>query len=331
MVEYAKKLTKHDASGTRQPVGHGGAVLRLSLLAVPGLHHPERRRADERGRHQDLFRQAGGDRGARLLGRPVAQVQGDAARHHRVGHHAEGLLREEDGDDVDHHRQPDQRASTNAKFDFGVAMLPANKRRGSPTGGGNFYIFKKSTPAQQQAALKFIKWITSPERAAQWGIDTGYVAVRPAAWETPKMKEYVKDFPAAAVARDQLQYSVAELSTHENQRVTKALNDGLQAALTGAKTPAAGDEGRAGRGRAHSAALPDNMLLLARRAGAAARSVHCEQALGTHPRLAAVAAGRGAARAVHALPGGGDAVPQLFFQRAQGPRRRPWSASITTG
>jgi sn-glycerol 3-phosphate transport system substrate-binding protein len=30
---------------------------------------------------------------------------------------------------------------------------------------------------------------------------------------------------------------VAELSTHDNQRVTKALNDGLQAALTGAKPP----------------------------------------------------------------------------------------------
>ena len=42
----------------------------------------------------------------------------------------------------------------------------------------------------------------------------------------------------AAVARDQLQYAVAELSTHDNQRVTKALNDGLQAALTGTKTPA---------------------------------------------------------------------------------------------
>ena len=127
----------------------------------------------------------------------------------------------------------------NAKFDFGVAMLPAAKRRGSPTGGGNFYIFKKATPAQQQAAaVKFAKWMTTPERAAQWGIDTGYVAVRPDAWETPKMKEYVKGFPVAAVARDQLQYSVAELSTHDNQRVTKALNDGLQAALTGAKTPA---------------------------------------------------------------------------------------------
>ncbi|HEY7203500.1 MAG TPA: ABC transporter substrate-binding protein, partial [Methylomirabilota bacterium] len=125
----------------------------------------------------------------------------------------------------------------NAKFEFGVAMLPAGKRRGSPTGGGNFHIFKKSTPAQQAASLKFIKWVTSPPRAAQWGIDTGYVAVRPDAWETPAMKQYVAGFPAAAVARDQLQYAVAELSTHDNQRVTKALNDGLQAALTGAKTP----------------------------------------------------------------------------------------------
>ena len=125
----------------------------------------------------------------------------------------------------------------NAKFDFGVAMLPANKRRGSPTGGGNFYIFKKSTPAQREAAFKFIKWVTTPQRAAQWGIDTGYVAVRADAWDTPAMKQYVAGFPAAAVARDQLPYAKAELSTHDNQRVTKALNDGLQAALTGTKTP----------------------------------------------------------------------------------------------
>jgi len=51
------------------------------------------------------------------------------------------------------------------------------------------------------------------------------------------MKKYVGDFPPAAVARDQLPYAKAELSTHDNQRVTKALNDGLQAALTGTKAP----------------------------------------------------------------------------------------------
>ena len=37
------------------------------------------------------------------------------------------------------------------------------------------------------------------------------------------------------MARDQLPYAVAEFSTHDNQRVTKALDDNLQAALTGTK------------------------------------------------------------------------------------------------
>src|SRR6185312_13278047 len=97
----------------------------------------------------------------------------------------------------------------------------------------NFYLFKKASAEERAAALKFVKWMTTPESAADWGIKTGYVAVSPAAWETPRMKEYVAGFPEAAVARDQLPHSVAELSTHENQRVTKALNDGPQAALTG--------------------------------------------------------------------------------------------------
>ena len=125
----------------------------------------------------------------------------------------------------------------NAGFPFGVAMLPAHLGRGSPTGGGNFYLFKKMTDEKREAAFKFIKWMTTPERAADWGIATGYVAVRPDAWDTPAMKKYAADFPAATVARDQLKYAVAELSTHDNQRVTKALNDGIQAALTGTKTP----------------------------------------------------------------------------------------------
>jgi sn-glycerol 3-phosphate transport system substrate-binding protein len=124
----------------------------------------------------------------------------------------------------------------NAKFPFGVAMLPKDKQRGTPTGGANFHIFSTATPAERQASLLFIKWVTSPERAAQWGMDTGYVATRPDAWETPRMKKYAADFPQAAVARDQLPYAVPELSTHDNQQVTLPLNSALQAALAGTKT-----------------------------------------------------------------------------------------------
>ena len=112
---------------------------------------------------------------------------------------------------------------TNAPFDFGVAMLPAHKRRGAPTGGGNFYIFKDSSDEQKLASLDFIKWITAPEQAAKWTIATGYVAPRPDAWETPAMKAYTADFPPALVARDQLEFATAELSSYQNQRITTML------------------------------------------------------------------------------------------------------------
>ncbi|MRT31338.1 ABC transporter substrate-binding protein [Herbaspirillum sp. CAH-3] len=128
---------------------------------------------------------------------------------------------------------------TNASFPFGVAMLPGIKHPGSPTGGGNFYVFNKTSPAEQQAAMKFIRFATEPARAAQWSIATGYVAPRQDAWDTPEMKKYLQEVPAADVAREQMKYGVAELSTHDNQRVTKALNDNLQAALSGTKTPEA--------------------------------------------------------------------------------------------
>jgi sn-glycerol 3-phosphate transport system substrate-binding protein len=125
----------------------------------------------------------------------------------------------------------------NAPFDFGVAMLPANKRRGAPTGGGNFYIFSDSSDEQKKASLDFIRWITAPVQAARWTIATGYVAPRPDVWEIPAMKAYVKDFPPALVARNQLEFATAELSTYQNQRITTIFNDGLEAAIVGKMTP----------------------------------------------------------------------------------------------
>jgi sn-glycerol 3-phosphate transport system substrate-binding protein len=123
----------------------------------------------------------------------------------------------------------------NAKFEFGTAMLPAKDSRGTPTGGGNFYIFKTSAPEKQQAAWQFIRWMTEPERIAQWSMDTGYVAPRKQAYETEKMQNYIKDFPYALTARDQLEFAAAELSTHENGKVTKIIEDTIQAVLTGTK------------------------------------------------------------------------------------------------
>ena len=126
----------------------------------------------------------------------------------------------------------------NASFDFGVAELPANVRKGSPTGGGNFYVFKDTSAEERAAALKLIEFMTSPEQAAAWSIATGYMGVSPAAYETEALKKYTSEFPPALVARNQLEHAVAEFSTFETARVREGLNNAIQAALTGAKSSA---------------------------------------------------------------------------------------------
>ena len=126
----------------------------------------------------------------------------------------------------------------NATFDFGVAELPANVRKGSPTGGGNFYVFKDTTAEEKAAALKLIEFMTSPEQAAAWSIGTGYMGVSPAAYETEALNAYTQEFPPALVARNQLENAVAEFSTFETARVREGLNNAIQAALTDAKSPA---------------------------------------------------------------------------------------------
>jgi sn-glycerol 3-phosphate transport system substrate-binding protein len=124
----------------------------------------------------------------------------------------------------------------NASFDFGVAELPANVRKGSPTGGGNFYVFKDTSDEERAAALKLIQFMTSPEQAAAWSIATGYMGVSPAAYETDALKEYTAAFPPALVARNQLENAVAEFSTFETARVRDGLNNAIQSALTDSKS-----------------------------------------------------------------------------------------------
>jgi sn-glycerol 3-phosphate transport system substrate-binding protein len=127
---------------------------------------------------------------------------------------------------------------TNAKFPFGVAGLPGRDGPRTVVGGGNMYFFKHANPAERAAALRFARFVTSPEIAADWCINTGYIATSPAAWETTALKDYVTKVPEAGVAKSFLPVATGELSTFENQRIQKALTDQIQSCLNGKLTPA---------------------------------------------------------------------------------------------
>lgn len=126
-----------------------------------------------------------------------------------------------------------------AKFQVGTAFCPAGKQYGTPTGGGNLYLFKGSPADHQALAWKFIQWLSTPEREVEWTNATGYVAPRKSAWDTQAMKDLIAKKPQVTVARDQLQYAQNELGTYSMSEIQTLFSNALQAAITGQQQPKA--------------------------------------------------------------------------------------------
>lgn len=122
-----------------------------------------------------------------------------------------------------------------ADFELGVMAYPG-KTEGtyaSVPGGGNFYIFKGAPQEQQDAAWKFIEFVTQPELVADFSINTGYIGTRQSAYETAAMKEYISQVPQAKDTMEALQYAGAELATQNLGVVRSIFHNYLQMAFNG--------------------------------------------------------------------------------------------------
>jgi len=124
-----------------------------------------------------------------------------------------------------------------ANFSFDVAFQPKGKQYGVYTGGGNLFIFNNIPEERQEAAWKFIQWMSSLETSARWCRQTGYLAVTPAAWELPSMKEFAKRVPQSKVALAQLKFAQRELMPHNFPQIKDIINTAIENALAGSLTP----------------------------------------------------------------------------------------------
>ncbi len=124
-----------------------------------------------------------------------------------------------------------------AKFNWGAAFQPMKKQYGTPVGGGDFHIFKGIPKKNQDPAWKFAKFMTRPDMAALWSIESGYVAVNKKSYDLPEMKAFLKKFPQMTVARDQLKYSYPKMMAVNYQLIRNAMTTNLDAALEGKKSP----------------------------------------------------------------------------------------------
>ena len=127
----------------------------------------------------------------------------------------------------------------NMKTPYRTAFMPRALVNAAPIGGGSLLIPRGNSPERQAAAWTLIKWLVSPEVAGRWSRFTGYFAPRIAAYDLPVMKDYLAQHPDAKVALDQLAYARGWFATYNTVGVRKAMEDGIQAVLSGKATPEA--------------------------------------------------------------------------------------------
>jgi sn-glycerol 3-phosphate transport system substrate-binding protein len=137
----------------------------------------------------------------------------------------------------------------NATFEVGAAFVPFGlpgedgTGYGTPTGGGNLYIFNpvgaERTQAELDAAWLWSQYLASPEVQSNWGAATGYIAARVSAWELDPLAALVEERPQYLVARDQLDYASAEFTSYRAIDVQNIINATLSGVISGAETDSA--------------------------------------------------------------------------------------------
>lgn len=143
------------------------------------------------------------------------------------------------------------------QFEFGTSTLPyysdvSGAPQNSIIGGASLWVFAKKSPEVYKGITKFFKYISSPEKAAEWHQGTGYVPVTKAGFEMTEKSGFYAKNPGSDVAVKQL-----DATTTENSRGIRLgylpqirdIEDGeMEQIFAGKVTPEAGLENIVKRG-----------------------------------------------------------------------------------
>ena len=100
------------------------------------------------------------------------------------------------------------------KFNIGIAPIPSFRTKKNVISGTNIAIFK-SNSTKEEAAWRFIKWLTDKEQTAQWSYDTYYMPLRKSALKVSPLKERLEKDKNLLAVYDQLHFADTEPSISE--------------------------------------------------------------------------------------------------------------------
>jgi len=123
------------------------------------------------------------------------------------------------------------------KFEWGIGPIPYKKTPAAPVAGTDLVVFASATPEEQQAAWKFMKWLTSPTQTAYWAINTGYIPVRKSALYLQQMKDWMAANPRNAASLNALKYAVTDPNIAEWQDIRDIISQAVEEAFLAKATP----------------------------------------------------------------------------------------------
>ncbi len=213
--DYARKLTKKDASGKVTQYGISIAVYGWffeQLLAVQG----------------GLYVNNGNGRDARATAAAFNSPEGVKILTWWKSMFDEGILGNFGRATADTQKAFDAQqtamiiestaglrarlTAAQGKFELGTGFLPRSseedfKKAGTIIGGASLWILKDRPAAEQQCAWEFVKHMTSAQQQAFWHIASGYYPVHKRGYDEPTDKEWRVKYPQFETAIEQLHMS----------------------------------------------------------------------------------------------------------------------------
>lgn len=128
-------------------------------------------------------------------------------------------------------------ARNSAKFQVGAAFVPKFVDYAIPSGGRKLAIVSKSSKEKQDAAWKFIKYLTAKEQSMQLAQKTGYVPIRESVIQSPEIQAFYKNNPELKVSVDQLKYTRSTPPVEQTSLIESSITKAIEKTLV-ENTPA---------------------------------------------------------------------------------------------
>jgi sn-glycerol 3-phosphate transport system substrate-binding protein len=243
ITDYAKKLTKKDASGQTTRYGFHQAIygwLFEQYMAVSGGFYADNGNGRDARATKVVFNDA---KGKAILDWWKAGV--DGGYFFNPGIDIDGSANAFNAGKSAMYVESTARlrshiTATQGKFTIGTGRYPrpgnAPAEAGNIIGGASVYILKSRPAEEQQAAWEFVKFAASPAAQSRFQSDTGYYAIRKAAYNEAPSKEWATQYPQFLTAVDQIRQAPQNRMTNgavigvfaqARQRIQKAIEEVL--------------------------------------------------------------------------------------------------------